>query len=146
VWVESGDASIQRSVDKRARLVQDALSRMPQSLMRKPVKSLDESPSPTPLADTPGASPGTEHKAWYRKLERTLDAIERSEDVAGMLSDALASIVRDFREELGVIGGRLYRKERGKYVLTHQTGKSSAPIGYKIPLHYHPIKVLRKSG
>ncbi|MCI0655820.1 MAG: hypothetical protein L0170_01970, partial [Acidobacteria bacterium] len=119
---------------------------MAQSLKRNPVDSFDQSPSPAPAADRPGASQGTEHKAWYRKLERTLDTIERSEDMAGMLSDALASIVRDFREELGVIGGRLYRKERGKYVLTHQTGKSRAPLGYKIPIHYHPIKVLRKSG
>jgi|GEM_PF-98857 len=144
--VESGDASIRLSVDKRARLVQDALSRTTQSLKRNPVDPFKESPSPAVAVDRPVAATGTEHKAWYRKLERTLHAIEDSDDVAGMLSVALASIVRDFHEELGVIGGRLYRKERGKYVLTHQTGKSRAPIGYKIPLHYHPIKVLRKSG
>jgi hypothetical protein len=104
---------------------------------------------PTPSEKTPDRplpTSGSGHKAWYRKLERTLQAIERSQDVAGMLSSALASIVRDFREELGVRGGRLYRKEGAKYVLKHQVGKSRAPIGYKIPLHYHPIKVLRKSG
>src|SRR6185436_10452773 len=127
--VESGDASIRLSVDKRARLVQDALSRTTQSLKRNPVDPFKESPSPAVAVDRPVAATGTEHKAWYRKLERTLHAIEDSDDVAGMLSVALASIVRDFHEELGVIGGRLYRKERGKYVLTHQTGKSRAPIG-----------------
>ena len=41
------------------------------------------------LSDSVPAKPapvqGTEHKIWYRKLERTLDAIERSEDMAGML-------------------------------------------------------------
>jgi serine phosphatase RsbU (regulator of sigma subunit) len=110
------------------------------------VDPFEETAPPAPDPDRPLPTGGTGHKAWYRKLERTLDAIERSEDMGGMLSSALASIVRDFREELGVVGGRLYRKERGKYVLTHQVGKSNAPLGYKIPLHYHPIKVLLKSG
>ena len=89
---------------------------------------------------------GSEHKAWYRKLERTLDAIERSQDVSEMLSAALASIVRDFREDLGVVGGRLYVKKGSRYVLKDQTGKSKAPIGYKIPIRYAPIKELLKSG
>ena len=100
-----------------------------------------------PEAISPGAPlPGAGLKAWYRKLERTLDAIERSHDVAEMLSAALVSIVRDFREELGVVGGRLYERKGSRYVLKHQTGKSSAPIGYKIPIHYPPIKALLRSG
>ena len=110
------------------------------------MEPLDDPQLSDPVPAKPAPVQGTEHKIWYRKLERTLDAIERSEDMAGMLSSALGSIVRDFREELGVVGGRLYRREGSKYVLTHQTGKSRAPIGYKIPLHYHPIKVLRKRG
>jgi sigma-B regulation protein RsbU (phosphoserine phosphatase) len=109
--------------------------------------ALPSGAEPAPASVTPASSaPGTEHKAWYRKLEKTLESIERSEDVALMLSASMASIVRDFQEDLAVVGGRLYRRQRGKYVLTDQTGKSSAPLGYKIPLHYHPIKVLLKSG
>ncbi len=106
-----------------------------------------ETRSKPDLPDKPVPPPaGTEHKAWYRKLERTLHDIERSEDVAEMLSSALASIVRDFRGELGVVGGRLYRKEGATYVLTHQVGKSRAPLGYKIPTRYQPIKILQRSG
>ena len=101
---------------------------------------------PAVPAKPPAPLVGAEYKAWYRKLERTLDDIERSEDTATMLSSALASLVRDFRDELGIVGGRLYRKEGAKYVLKHQVGKSRAPIGYKIPTHYHPIKILRRSG
>ena len=100
-----------------------------------------------PPAAPEGAPPHrTGHKAWYRKLERTLDAIERSHDMADMLSAALSSIVRDFREELGVVGGRLYERKGSRYVLMHQTGKSRAPIGYKIPIHYAPIKTLLQTG
>lgn len=113
----------------------------------QPVQQIEPAEPPEPTEPDKAAAPGpTEHKAWYRKLERTLDAIERSEDMAEMLSSALQSIVRDFREELGIIGGRLYHKEGSRYVLKHQTSKSRAPIGYKIPLHYYPIKVLRRSG
>jgi serine phosphatase RsbU (regulator of sigma subunit) len=89
---------------------------------------------------------GAGHKAWYRKLERTLGAIERSHGVSQMLSEALVSIVRDFQAELGVVGGRLYERKGTRYVLTHQTGKSRAPLGYKIPIHYAPIKEMLKSG
>src|SRR5437867_11808903 len=104
---------------------------MTSPLQRNLVDLPDDPTAPAQIADRLPATPATEHKTWYRKLERILDAIESSGDVAGMLSAALNSIVRDFRDDLGVIGGRLYRKERGKYVLTHQTGRSRAPIGYK---------------
>jgi Stage II sporulation protein E (SpoIIE) len=94
----------------------------------------------------PSELPAAGHKAWYRKLERTLGAIERSEDVARMLSEALASIVRDLHEELGFVGGRLYERKGSRYILTHQTGRSEAPIGYRIPIHYAPIKKLLRQG
>jgi len=100
----------------------------------------------TPAGTTPPPLPGTEHKAWYRKLERTLGAIERSQDVSRMLSEALVSLVRDFHEELAMVGGRLYERKGSRYVLTYQTGKSRAPIGYRIPIHYAPIKSLLRSG
>jgi len=99
-----------------------------------------------PVPTTPPPPPGTEHKAWYRKLERTLGAIERSQDVSRMLSEALVSLVRDFHEELGMVGGRLYERKGSRYILTYQTGKSRAPIGYRIPIHYAPIKTLIRSG
>jgi serine phosphatase RsbU (regulator of sigma subunit) len=104
------------------------------------------SPPEAKTKATPAPPPGTEHKAWYRKLERTLGAIERSEDVSRMLSEALVSIVRDLHEDLGVVGGRLYERRGSRYVLTHQTGKSHAPLGYKIPIHYAPIRRLLREG
>ena len=103
--------------------------------------NLDEKDTPVPAPPQK-----SEHKAWYRKLEKTLGAIERSQDVTRMLSEALVSIVRDFHEELGIVGGRLYERKGSRYILTHQTGKSRAPIGYKIPIHYAPIKKLIESG
>ena len=105
---------------------------------------MSEPDAKLPSSRTP--LPGTGHKAWYRKLEKTLGAIERSEDVPRMLSEALDSIVRDLREELGVVGGRLYERRGSRYVLTHQAGKSQAPLGYKIPVHYAPIRRLLDRG
>ncbi len=99
------------------------------------------------IPSAPASPPqGSSDKAWYRKLEKTLGAIERSQDASRMLSEALVSIVRDFREELGVAGGRLYERKGRGFVLTYQTGKSRAPLGYRIPIHYAPIKKLLQSG
>jgi serine phosphatase RsbU (regulator of sigma subunit) len=100
-------------------------------------------PRPRPLQKP---LPAAGDKAWYRKLENTLGAIERSEDVSRMLSEALVSIVRDLHDDLGVVGGRLYARRGTRYILTHQTGRSHAPIGYKIPIHYAPIRRLLKEG
>src|SRR5262249_41216159 len=111
-WGACGFATISLArllpfIDNRIRLVQDPLSRTTPILTRQTVDPFEDTVPAAPDPDRPLPTGGTGHKAWYRKLERTLDAIERSEDVGGMLSSAMDSIVRDFREELGVVGGRL---------------------------------------
>jgi sigma-B regulation protein RsbU (phosphoserine phosphatase) len=92
----------------------------------------------------PRAAPlsGTDFKALYRKLERTLDEIEGMSSVSDVLSVILESLVHDYEEELGIHGGRLYKVEDRHLVLRSIAGKHGAgiPDEYRIPLDYPPVR------
>lgn len=94
----------------------------------------------------PGRAPA-DYKALYRKLERTLNRIESMEDTSGALFDCLVSLVEDFREDLGFVGGRIYEREGDHYVLRKRHGRSRrAAIGYQVPISYPPIQTVLKDG
>jgi len=62
-------------------------------------------------------------KDLFRKLEKTLDEIDRSEDTLATLAAILRRLVADFREALGLTGGRIYVRENDCFVLrTAQSG------------------------
>src|SRR5262245_12557151 len=89
----------------------------------------------------------SDYKALYRKLERTIDRIERIDGTAEALSACLTSLVDNFYHDLGFVGGRLYERDGASYVLMRRYGKSRrAPIGYKIPATYKPIQDLLARG
>lgn len=78
-------------------------------------------------------------KALYRKLERTLDQIERIEESTVLLETVLQILVRDFRDDLGFEMGRLYRRDGHDYYLCCACGGSrSVPIGFRVPRDYPP--------
>jgi sigma-B regulation protein RsbU (phosphoserine phosphatase) len=88
-----------------------------------------------------------DYKALYRKLERTIDSIERIDDSWMALSSCLQSLVDNFHQDLGFVGGRIYELEGGSYVLRRRYGGSKrAPIGYEIPVTYEPIQTLLREG
>jgi len=88
-----------------------------------------------------------DYKALYRKLERTIDSIERLDDSHQALSACLVSLVDNFANDLGFVGGRIYERDGDDYVLRRRYGRSRrAPIGYKIPLTYEPVQTLLKEG
>jgi phosphoserine phosphatase RsbU/P len=81
----------------------------------------------------------SDFKALYRKLERTLDSIERFEESTVLLETVLEILVRDFRDDLGFEMGRLYRREGMDYFLCCAYGGSRpAPIGFRVPRDYPP--------
>jgi sigma-B regulation protein RsbU (phosphoserine phosphatase) len=89
----------------------------------------------------------SDYKALYRKLERTIDRIERVDDTAMVLSACLKSLVDSFHQDLGFVGGRIYEREGDQYVLRRRHGRSrGAPIGYGIPITYRPIQTLLREG
>ena len=69
-------------------------------------------------------------KSLFRKVEKTIEAIERSPDVASTIASAAGAIVENFREDMGVRGGRLYERRDGGYEVTRTFGGvSEASIG-----------------
>jgi sigma-B regulation protein RsbU (phosphoserine phosphatase) len=88
------------------------------------------------------------YKLLFRKLDKTLRQIERSEDVSKTLFEILKSIIDEFHGDLGIIGGRIYQAREKSYVLTHQyslRGKKVRP-GYKIPIKYKPMQQMLEAG
>lgn len=90
-----------------------------------------------PIKSDPPRS--SDFKALYRKLERTLDSIERVEESTAILETVLQILVRDFRDDLGFEMGRLYRREGLDYFLCCAFGGSHpVPIGFQVPRDYPP--------
>jgi len=85
-------------------------------------------------------------KDLFRKLEKTLDQIERSEDTLATLAAILERLVGAFKQELGLTGGRIYVRESDSFVLRTEYPESAAHLGFRIPLSYAPIQELLREG
>lgn len=87
------------------------------------------------------------YKELFRKVERTLARIEGSKDLPVTLQTMLKSLVDDFRDELGITGGRIYQHRGQTYNLTAQYGSGpKLKAGFRIPANYPPLQTLRKRG
>jgi len=87
-----------------------------------------------------------DYKNLFRKLEKTLATLERSEDPVQTLSAILRRLVDDFRNELGLVSGRLYRRRGGHYVLQIQYPGDAKLQGFRIPASYPPLRELVDKG
>jgi len=85
----------------------------------------------------PPAKPGTDFKALYKKLEHTLDRIERLDDVSEMLSEIVGILVNEFQDDLGFESARVYERRGNDFILCCRIGPGDgAPLGYRIPRDY----------
>ncbi len=66
-------------------------------------------------------------KSLFRKVEKAIEAIERSPDVSSTITQTAAAVIEHFREDLGVRGGRLYERRDGGYELTRTFGGAPQP-------------------
>jgi sigma-B regulation protein RsbU (phosphoserine phosphatase) len=86
-------------------------------------------------------------RSLFRKLEKNLDAIERSAETRTTLSAILKSLVDDFKDDLGLVGARLYVPEGDLFVLQMEyPQETESRIGFKIPVSYEPVQELLKEG
>jgi sigma-B regulation protein RsbU (phosphoserine phosphatase) len=83
----------------------------------------------------------------HKKLETTLANIQQSEEIHATLQEILDTLVRDFGQDLGLLGGRLYQKQGKKYVLLAQSGRGRrARRGFSVPTSYRPLERLAQQG
>ena len=89
-------------------------------------------------------SPG---KSLFRKVEKTIEAIERSPDAASTIAQTASAVIEYFRDDLGVRGGRLYERRDGGYELTRTFGGvRELPAGIFVPDTYPPVQRVLDDG
>jgi sigma-B regulation protein RsbU (phosphoserine phosphatase) len=85
-------------------------------------------------------------KSLFRKVERAIEAIERSSDASSTITETASAIIENFQEELGVRGGRLYERRDGGYELTRVFGGAVAAPGIFVPDAYPPVQQVVDEG
>jgi sigma-B regulation protein RsbU (phosphoserine phosphatase) len=90
-----------------------------------------------------------DYKGLLVKVEKTLEQIETSEAGSTKILEQIAeSIATNFREELGVTGGRVY-EQRGDdaYELVGRFGvPPEGVLGISVPKKYKPIEMVLENG
>jgi hypothetical protein len=81
-----------------------------------------------------------DYKRLFAKLERNLDEIEHSPDLLSTLSEILRRLVDDFRDDIGLVGGRIYVRRGSSYRLEKEYPQAVAPPDFRIPASYPPVR------
>jgi stage II sporulation SpoE-like protein len=87
-----------------------------------------------------------DYRALLKKLEKTLERIEESPNIATMLHTIVESMVVGLGPEIGITGGRIYEQTNSHYQIVSQTGTPQAPSDLSISMDYVAIQRLRKDG
>jgi sigma-B regulation protein RsbU (phosphoserine phosphatase) len=88
-----------------------------------------------------------DYRNLFRKLEENLGRIERTGDLLATLSAFLERLVDDFRDDLGLVGGRIYVRDEDDFVLQKEYPAGDGHhLGYRIPASYPPIRELMRRG
>ena len=83
----------------------------------------------------------------FRKVEKAIETIEKSVDVASTVASAAAAVIENFQDDLGVRGGRLYERRDSSYEITRTFGDvKPVPAGLSVALDYPPIESVIDSG
>jgi len=77
------------------------------------------------------------------EVEELVSAIEDAEGRTATLHAAVEAIISRFRDQLGIYGGRIYRRQGDQYVLLGVFGEAQrAPEGLVLPESYAPIRAV----
>ena len=89
-----------------------------------------------------------DYKHLLTQVERTLEQIEASESRRLTIEQIAETIAGNFREELGITGGRIYEcDDDGNYELVGRFGVSrNGPLGIVVPRGYKPIELVLENG
>ena len=87
-------------------------------------------------------------KSLFRRVERTLDAIEHGETPLGTISNVADYMAVNFCEDLGITGGRIYKySDTDDYELVATFGTASASaVGRRVARDYPAFEALVDAG
>ncbi|MBK5260421.1 MAG: PP2C family protein-serine/threonine phosphatase [Thermoanaerobaculia bacterium] len=89
-----------------------------------------------------------DYKKLLTQVERTLEQIETTTVTKTAIEQVAETIATNFREELGITGGRIYEcRDDNTYELVGRFGVTQeAPLGITVPRDYKPIELVLENG
>lgn len=87
-----------------------------------------------------------DYRELMKKVEQFVEALERADDEATTIHNAAAAIVSKFKDELGIYGGRLYRREGDTFVVRATFPEVKEIEGTRLPSSYTPIERVLAEG
>lgn len=90
-----------------------------------------------------------DYKRLLTQVERTLEQIDTSEhrDATSTVCQIADTIALNFRDQLGITGGRLYEARDDGYELVARFGEShEGQLGIDVPKSYKPIELVTENG
>lgn len=92
-------------------------------------------------------TPPVDYRALMKKVEQVVAAIERADDVGHTLHTVVEGVLTQFHDQLGVFGGRLYRRRGKHYHLEGVFGEAKQPSGdLQVPASYSPVRMVLEEG
>ena len=89
-----------------------------------------------------------DYKRLLTKVEKTVEAIEGGEGVGSTIASIATIVTNNFRDELGITGGRIY-EARGDdtFELVARFGDDhEAPLGIMVPRDYRAVELVLENG
>jgi sigma-B regulation protein RsbU (phosphoserine phosphatase) len=87
------------------------------------------------------------YRTFWRKLDQALNSVEAAQELTSSLDEMLKILLKDFRQELGFVAGRLYEKAGDRYVLRRWYGDNPPDkLGYTVPITYAAVQQLAERG
>lgn len=88
-----------------------------------------------------------DYRELIKQVEQAVQEIERADDVGSSALALAESILARFREQLGLTGGRVYRRDEDDFELIATFG-DARPVRrpFRVPADYEPIQRLERRG
>lgn len=88
-----------------------------------------------------------DYKSLLAKVQKTIASLETSTDTLWTISKIAETIIANFRDELGITGGRLYERHEDGWELVARFGQMhEGEIGILVPGDYPPIVATLENG
>jgi sigma-B regulation protein RsbU (phosphoserine phosphatase) len=89
-----------------------------------------------------------DYKKLLQQVERTLEIIDTTSATSSAIEQVAETIASNFREELGITGGRLYQSlDEETYELVGRFGTShDGEVGIQVSKHYKPLQLVLENG
>ena len=88
-----------------------------------------------------------DYKRLLTQVERTLEQIDMSESTSTTVAQIAETIATNFRDELGITGGRVYQRRDDSYELVGRFGaEHEGVLGIDVPLDYKPVELVLENG